>query len=152
LADGRELFTVLHGSEMVTSLAFSPDGRYLATAGGPSVGQPLDEEQFFRATFSGNRLDSPIKVWDAKTGKLVPVLRGHIGTVSQIAFSPQDSSLLASACIEDLTVRLWDVTTGRERYVLRGHTRPVTSLAFSPDGRRLASASVKRREKPSLQG
>src|SRR5262249_9096145 len=105
-------------------LAFSPDGRYLATGG--------------RGSRSGIG-DEAIKVWDAESRACVLTLSGHTNFVSGLTFS-RDGQRLASAGW-DRTVQVWDLTKGEKRksLVLRGHTHWVTGVAFSPDGKRLAS-------------
>ena len=104
----------------IRALAFSPDGRLLA---------------------SGSE-DHTVKLWEAPTGREAGTLRGHSDWVESIAFSP-DGQLLASGSW-DGTVRLWDVGTGREVQALREQTSAVLAVAFSPDGRLLASASTDR--------
>jgi WD40 repeat protein len=106
----------------VYSVAFSPDGRLLA---------------------SGSD-DKTIKLWDVASGREVRTLSGHTSWVNSVAFSP-DGRLLASGS-SDQTIKLWDVASGREVRTLTGHISPVESVAFSPDGRLLASGSCGRYE------
>jgi WD40 repeat protein len=121
---GRKKFTFRGHTQPVTSVAFSPDGRYVASG----AGNPSD--------FVGT--DGELKLWDAQSGRELFDLRGHV-VVFAVAFSP-DGRRLASAG-EDQTIKLWDTATGKEVITLRGHQGAVRSLAFSPDGRRLVSAS-----------
>jgi WD40 repeat protein len=104
----------------VTDIAFSPDGRLVATAsaGGETT------------------------VWHADTGLRVRTLLDSKNGTEALAFGP-DSSLLATGG-EDGGVRIWTVATGIRTYFLFGHTNPVTALAWSPDGSVVASASPDR--------
>ena len=101
----------------VYSVAFSPDGRTLA---------------------SGS-YDGTVRLWDAHTGALKHTLTGHTSRVSSVAFSP-DGTTIASGS-GDGTVRLWDAMTGALKHTLTGHTSGVSSVAFSPDGTTIASGS-----------
>ena len=113
--------------EAVVSVAFSPDGRVLASASNVGV------------DFSGSK-DKTIRLWDSASGKKLLVLKGHTDGVRSIVFSP-NGRLLASGA-EDKTIRLWDTASGKMRAVLRGHEKGVISVAFSPDGRMLASGAT----------
>ena len=80
-----------------------------------------------------------MRLWDAATGKELKALRGHSGSVSTLAYSP-DGKVIASGSW-DKTVRLWDAATGEALKTLSGHTIGVSALAYSPDGRVIASGS-----------
>jgi WD40 repeat protein len=166
-SDGREVLRVDTKTDLVFAVAFSPDGKSVAVAGGdfPRTGlvrvfDPTSGRELFRITGhkgpvrsvayspDGGRLatasdDGMAKVWDAKSGKLLRTIAAgdaSISALSAITFSP-DGQRLAGAVQEDATARIWDAATGRELCQLQGHTANVTRLAFSPDGQRLATAS-----------
>ena len=66
-------------------------------------------------------------------------LRGHIGPVFSVAWSPDGKRLATGS--EDQTATMWDAATGKEVLTLRGHSHFVRSVAWSPDGQRLATGS-----------
>ena len=101
------------------NVAFSPDGRRLATGG---------EE-------------NTVKIWDVQTGQELQTLRGHSGDVYTVAFSPDGDGRWVASAGEDSAVKVWDSHTGTFVRSFRGHTGLVSSVAFSPDGRRLVSGS-----------
>jgi len=154
------VFTETFGS--ITSVAFSPDGRYIAAGsfnGEIRVWQVIDMKQVF--TFDGHNgwiwsvtfspdskllvsggTDRTVKLWDVSSlngGTCINTLQGHTRWVKSVACSP-DGSLLASGS-DDSTVRVWDLPSGQLRITLNEHTSAVASVAFSPDGTMLASGS-----------
>ncbi|MDB5350341.1 MAG: mecR [Planctomycetota bacterium] len=174
-ADEPRLFatgtTFLHDDRLQTAgqkprtvlvVAYSPDGRLLASAGEDSAIIVRDVASgAVRARLEGHRdpiacvvfspdgktlasagYDRIVRLWDVSTGRLRAVLPGHENWVFALAYSP-DGHALASAG-SDKTVRMWDADSGRLRSILRGHTSAVRAVAFSPDGRTLASAGADR--------
>ncbi len=99
----------------INGVAYSPDGRYLATAS--------DDHQAI--------------LWDVDTGRIVARLVGHSALVDPVLFSP-DGRHVATASF-DGTARLWTVPEGRCIAILAGEGGRLQELAFSQDGTRLAA-------------
>ncbi|MFG2133196.1 XRE family transcriptional regulator [Streptomyces sp. NPDC048751] len=109
----------------VTAVAFSRDGRTLAT------GHADHALRLWRMTASGERV------------RELSTASGHSGEVRAVAFAPDDRRLATGSA--DFTVRLWDVTRrghARTAKVLTTHTDAVNAVAFAPDGRTLATAGA----------
>jgi WD40 repeat protein len=116
--DGEQLAN--RHDDMIQALAFSPDGKILASA-------------------SYDRL---IKLWDVTENKQLRVLKDHSDSIYGIAFSP-DGKMLASGAA-DRAVKVWDVSTGNRLYTLGESTDWVYAVAWSPDGKHLAAVGVDR--------
>src|SRR5262249_60184585 len=97
-----------HGCS-VQSVAFSPDGKTLAST----------------------HNDSTIGLWDVRTGRFIRSFVGHTGHVPTIVFSPDGKTLAGGS--PDQTVKLWEVSSGRFIRAFTGHRDSVYSVAFSPD-------------------
>lgn len=144
-----------HGGT-VWNLAFSPDGRYLASLstairiweGGNGVFIRMlgSQTELAGGLFSPDgkyvisaSADNTVWMWDTATGSRIHALTGHTNKIRCIAFS-SDGHRLASGS-EDNTVRIWDSGTGVPLHIFTECTDPALYLSFSPDGRYLASGS-----------
>ncbi len=142
----------------VTSIAFSPDGRVLATGGVESksnfdMGAMMNTANQKSSKGKGKQPNDPqdvlkdikiesvgqVLLWDTATGQQLGAIKGHGTGVTDVVFS-RDGKLLASGGTDN-TIKIWDVATKRELRTLVGHTANIESMDFSPDGRLLASAS-----------
>jgi eukaryotic-like serine/threonine-protein kinase len=113
---------VLRDMTEVNGLAFSPDGEFLASAGG----------------------DGAVKIWNSRTGNVLQTIENaHTDWVLSVAFHREGKHLASLGA--DRKVKVWDLTSGEAMF-----TEPCDAnrkfgsaytVAFSPDGRKLAAAS-----------
>src|SRR5437016_6883540 len=141
----------------VTSVAFTSDGKIVATGGVESKSNfdmasmisgaanpkasknkkppdPQDMLKDIKVEAIGQ-----IVFWDTASGQQIGAIKGHGKGVTSVAFS-RDGKLIASSSTDN-TIRIWDVASRRELRTLTGHTANIESMDFSPDGKLLASAS-----------
>jgi WD40 repeat protein len=123
VATGKERFQFGGALPYVYAVAFSRDGKMLASASGQR----------------GSDNKSMLRLWEVATGKQRGQLEGHTDRVASVAFSREGKTLASASW--DKTVRLWNLKTGKEVGRLVGHRSWATAVAFSPDGKRLISGS-----------
>lgn len=166
---GVKLFDLSTAAEMrqftgfadgVHSLAFTPDGRYLATSsyhntvrlwdlstgnlvkqyqqqrGGSSTRIALSPDGRYAVTQDVN---NSLQAWELSSGNDVRPFKGHSDTITAILFSPDGKHVVSGS--RDKTIKLWDFATGNEIRSFNGHTGFVTAIALTGDGRYLLSGS-----------
>ena len=111
----QSLLTLYGHIGAIRSVAWSPDGRYLA---------------------SGSD-DHTVRIWDWLNVKPVSVLSGHTAPVRSVAWSPNGRQLASAG--NDATIRICDWANGKVGLTLMGHIGPVRAVTWSPDGQRIAS-------------
>ncbi|MGC9946436.1 MAG: c-type cytochrome domain-containing protein [Bryobacteraceae bacterium] len=121
---GKTVATLPGHAEDVRAVAFSPDGRFLAAAGGLPA------------------RSGEVKIWNVEKRAPLLTIAGHADCVYALEFAP-DGKSIATASYDKL-IKLWDVASGKEIRTLKDHIDAVYALAFTPDGKRLVSASADR--------
>jgi WD40 repeat protein len=123
---------------LTESIAFSPDGKMLASSGCGKLGKRTDA--------LGERtvcVEGEIRFWDVATRQLQgQPLAGHTDTITSVAFSPDGKTLASASGSSDRTIKLWDIATRKSiGRAFMGHIAGVKKVVFSPDGQTLASSS-----------
>src|SRR5262249_47583437 len=120
-----KLVQEMAGHELpVWAVAFSPDGKTLASGSGG----PADEPE----------RTGDVKLWDVPGGKCTRTLENFEGVIWALAFAPDGKTLATSGF--DQKIRLWDVGTGKEQRILTGQENTDSELVFTPDGTRQVSS------------
>ena len=114
-----EIHNLQGHTDVVQSVAYSPDGKYIV---------------------SGSD-DKTIRVWDATTGETVAgSFQKHTEGVNSVTYSPNGKYIASSS--SDSTIRVWDVTIGETvAGPFQGHTEKVNYVVYSPDGKHIVSGS-----------
>jgi len=162
----RSLCLTAH-TDILSSLAFSPNGQQLASTGNDgtliiwdlATGRIQTKVQVtecvvnsvafsnsgkYVITTAGDyvfskKKDHTAKVWDAESGRLLHTLDGHEASVFYALYSPHDKYIVTAS--EDNTIKIWDASTYSLVHTFYGHTGPIRSVSFSSDGRWMFSAS-----------
>jgi tetratricopeptide (TPR) repeat protein len=152
--DGNILQIFKGSTAIVTSVAFTPDGRNALTVSGqkarlwnlPGYYKFIEKPstRILSIAFSPDSKkvikglsDATAVLCDLK-GNIIHVFKGHTSSVSAVAFSPDGQNILTGSY--DRTVYLWDLQ-GNIKHVFKGHTNNIYSIAFSPNGQRILTGA-----------
>lgn len=151
---------VAAGTSTVYSVAYTPDNKALLTASydqtirffrnPDAVAQETYLSHFDRVAASALSHDQKwvatadakstwVRLWDAKTGKLIRNIQGHTSGIRSLNFNVDSTSIVTGS--SDGTVKLFDPKTGTTQKTIQAHTMPITAAIFHPDGKSFATAS-----------
>ena len=162
--DGEKAFPN-HRHFGLTTLAWSPNGKYIASASKDesvqvweaATGHVLlkhqghaDRVNALAWSPDGSRIASAggsfvrnqhiVQIWDANKDRSALTYHGHTDAVFSVAWSPDGTSVASAS--KDKTVQVWDAAIGNEFVTYKGHSAPVKTVSWSPDGASIASGSI----------
>ena len=143
----------------VSSVAYSPDGKYIVSGSYDGIIKIWDANtgKYLKTLLGGSRtifslafspdgsrivscsVDNTIKIWNANTGECIKTLKGDNDRFYSVAYSPDGTKIIS--CSADRYIKIWDANTGQCLQTLEGHSDFVSSLAYSPDGTKIISGS-----------
>jgi eukaryotic-like serine/threonine-protein kinase len=162
-AQGTRILIYRGHTDIVVAVAWSPDGKLIASSGNDrsvQVWNASDDSAAYiyhghsndvtAVAWSPNSqriasasFDQTVQVWNASNGSAPYTYQGHVPfTVYAVAWSP-DGTRIASASY-DGTVQVWNASNGGSPYIYKGHADQVVAVTWSPDSKRIASASFDR--------
>ncbi len=154
---GQLYFTLKGHTDKINALAFTPNGKILASGsddgtirlwdastGTQMLSLSSGKTRALAFSMDGKILASisnpvQIQLWDIAIGRQLTFLKGQNGSANVLAFSA-DNRILASGS-KDGAIRLWDIATGNKISTFKGHPDRIKALTFSPNGKTLASGS-----------
>jgi len=158
IATGKEIRMFKGHSSVISSVNFSPDGKYLITGSFDKTSKlwDINTDKEIR-TFSGdsrlycsvnfspdgkfilNSYKSAATLWEVETGKEIRNFKKHTGDIFSANFSPDGKFIITGGW--DGAVTLWDVDTGKEIKSFKGHSSMVSSVDLSRDGKHIITAN-----------
>ena len=155
-ASGECIKTLTGHTDFVTSLCYSPDGKYLASSSwdktikfwevatgkcikimGTYIECVLSAVYSPDGKYIASSFEDRLKLLEASTGKIIKILDGHENFIYDVCYSPDGK--YAASTSWDTPINIWNIASGECIRTLSGHKDRVTSVCFSPDGKYVAS-------------